>query len=48
MGPSGIDLRDSSAWQSIVETGYDAVDLHGNTGWASGDKGRIARVVVDD
>lgn len=48
VGPSGIDRWDSSAWQPIGETGYDAIDLHGNMGWASGDKGRIARVSIDD
>lgn len=48
VGPSGVDAWDGSTWTAVDAAGYDAIDLHGNTGWASGDKGRIARVSVDD
>ncbi len=48
VGPSGVDAWDSSAWKAVDAAGYDAIDLHGRLGWASGDKGRIARVSIDD
>jgi len=48
VGPSGFDAWDSSAWKAVVAAGYDAIDLHGTTGWASGDHGRIARVTIED
>ena len=31
----------------MSDTGYDAIDLAGNVGWASGDAGRIGRVEVN-
>ena len=46
VGPNGVDLLANGRWQSLSTTGYDAVDLAGNTGWASGDKGRIARIEI--
>lgn len=49
VGPGGVDAWDSSAWTPISDTaGYDAVDLHGDAGWASGEHGRIARVSFAD
>ena len=44
VGPNGVDLLANGRWQSLSSTGYDAVDLAGNVGWASGDQGRIARI----
>jgi photosystem II stability/assembly factor-like uncharacterized protein len=49
VGPSGVDALVDGRWQPLSETGYDAVDLAADgsgSGWASGDKGRIARVIV--
>lgn len=46
VGPTGTDLLVNGRWQALSETGYDAVDLAGNVGWASGDKGRIARIEI--
>lgn len=46
VGPSGVDGWNGEAWTLVSDTGYDAVDLAGNVGWASGDAGRIARVEV--
>lgn len=46
VGPSGVDVWDASAWKPVEGAGYDAIDLHGKTGWASGDKGRIARIAI--
>ena len=46
VGPNGVDLLANGRWQSLSTTGYDAVDLAGNTGWASGDQGRIARIEI--
>ena len=46
-GPSGTDLWDGKRWQSLGDVGFDAIDLHGNLGWLSGDGGRIARIVID-
>lgn len=48
VGPSGADSWDGSAWKLASDTGYDAVDLIGATGWASGDAGRIARIEITD
>lgn len=48
VGPSGVDAWDGAAWRAVSEAGYDSIDLAGGAGWASGDAGRIARVVVDD
>ncbi len=44
VGPGGVDAWNGQAWIRSSETGYDAIDLAGNAGWASGDAGRIARV----
>jgi photosystem II stability/assembly factor-like uncharacterized protein len=47
VGPSGVDALVDGRWQPLSDTGYDAVDLAADgSGWASGDKGRIARVTV--
>ena len=46
VGPSGVDVLIDGRWQPLSDTGYDAIDLAGNVGWASGDKGRIARIEV--
>lgn len=49
VGPSGVDVLVDGRWQPLSDTGYDAVDLAADgsgSGWASGDKGRIARVIV--
>ncbi|MGV8922609.1 MAG: WD40/YVTN/BNR-like repeat-containing protein [Thermomonas sp.] len=46
-GPSGTDLWDGMRWHALGDAGFDAIDLHGNIGWLSGDAGRIARIVVD-
>lgn len=47
-GPSGVDAWNAAAWKSVSDVGYDAIDLAGNVGWASGDAGRIARVEIGD
>jgi hypothetical protein len=42
-----VDALVDGRWQPLSDTGYDAVDLAADgSGWASGDKGRIARVTV--
>jgi photosystem II stability/assembly factor-like uncharacterized protein len=46
VGPSGVDAWSGEAWSPVSDTGYDAIDLAGTVGWASGDAGRIARVEV--
>jgi hypothetical protein len=46
VGPNGVDLLRQGRWEAIGDTGYDAVDLAGNVGWASGDQGRIAKVRI--
>ncbi len=46
-GPSGTDLWDGTRWHALGDAGFDAIDLHGNIGWLSGDGGRIARIVID-
>ena len=46
VGPSGTDLWDGTRWQALGDVGFDAIDLHGNTGWLSGDAGRIARITI--
>lgn len=46
VGPSGVDAWNGKAWQAVSGTGYDAIDLAGETGWASGDAGRIARIEI--
>ena len=47
VGPSGVDAW-TSQWKPLSETGFDAVSLRGNTGWASGDAGRIARIIIGE
>ena len=46
-GPSGTDLWDGKRWHALGDVGFDAIDLHGNIGWLSGNAGRIARIVID-
>lgn len=48
VGPSGVDALVGGRWQAVSDTGYDAVDFapDGSGGWASGDKGRIARITL--
>lgn len=46
VGPSGVDAWNGEAWSPVSNTGYDAIDLAGNVGWASGDAGRLARVGI--
>ncbi|MEO6155711.1 MAG: hypothetical protein ABIP16_08290 [Thermomonas sp.] len=47
VGPSGTDLWDGTRWQALGDVGFDAIDLHGNVGWLSGDAGRIARIDIE-
>jgi hypothetical protein len=44
VGPAGADEWNGSIWLPLPGEGYDAIDLVGNVGWASGDAGRIARI----
>ena len=44
VGPDGVDLWNGRNWSAVSDTGYDAIDLAGTAGWATGDGGRIARV----
>lgn len=46
VGPSGVDAWKGTAWSSISKTGYDAIDLVGDSGWASGNEGRIGRIEI--
>ena len=46
VGPTGIDQTEGTAWTAVSDVGYDAVDVTGVVAWASGDKGRIARITV--
>ena len=46
-GPSGTDLWDGRRWHALGDVGFDAIDLHDNVGWVSGDAGRIARIAMD-
>ncbi|TAK40217.1 MAG: oxidoreductase [Lysobacteraceae bacterium] len=46
VGPNGVDLLRQGRWEALSDTGYDAVDLAGNVGWASGDQGRIGKVLI--
>lgn len=45
-GPSGTDWWDGTRWTSVSPLGFDAVDLVGNSGWVSGEGGRIARLEI--
>lgn len=47
VGPNGVDLLREGRWRALSATGYDAVDIAGGVGWASGDQGRIARIALD-
>lgn len=55
VGPTGMEALDAPParnggagtppqWRPLSKTGYDAIDRAGMTAWASGDKGRIARI----
>lgn len=44
-GPSGTDVWDGMRWRALGDVAFDAIDMHGNIGWLSGDAGRIARIV---
>lgn len=46
VGPTGIDQLVESRWTAVSDIGYDAVDLGGDVGWASGADGRIARIEI--
>jgi hypothetical protein len=46
VGPAGVDEWNGSVWLPLQAAGYDAIDLVGNIGWASGDAGRIARIEI--
>jgi photosystem II stability/assembly factor-like uncharacterized protein len=48
VGPSGVDAWNGRTWRTVSDTGYDAIDVSGTTGWASGDAGRIARIEIGD
>ncbi len=48
VGPSGVDSWNENAWKPVSDAGYDAIDLAGNTGWLSGDAGRIARIEISE
>ncbi|TWI00915.1 photosynthesis system II assembly factor YCF48-like protein [Luteimonas cucumeris] len=48
VGPAGVDSWNGKVWQALSDISYDAVDLSGNVGWASGDGGRIARIEVSE
>lgn len=48
VGPSGVDAWDGIAWKPVSTDGYDAIDIAGGIGWASGDDGRIARIEIVD
>ncbi|MGQ4660008.1 hypothetical protein [Lysobacter sp. F6437] len=43
-GPSGTDWWNGEAWTALSSLGFDAVAIVGDTGWASGEGGRIARI----
>ena len=46
VGPTGVDHFDGRRWSALSDIGYDAVDMEPTEtiAWASGDKGRIARI----
>lgn len=46
VGPSGVDAWDGEGWEPVSVNGYDAIDISGNVGWASGGDGRIARIEI--
>ena len=45
-GPSGTDWWDGTRWTPVSPLGFDAVDVVGSSGWASGENGRIARIEI--
>jgi photosystem II stability/assembly factor-like uncharacterized protein len=51
-GPSGIDWSsdDGRTWKPVPGAGFDTLSLlpNGKSGWAAGDRGRIARMVIRD
>ena len=46
VGPTGVDLLVDAHWTAVSDTGYDAIDLAGDVGWASGADGRVARIEI--
>ncbi|MEO6365359.1 MAG: hypothetical protein ABIO38_04815 [Luteimonas sp.] len=48
VGPTGVDLWNTVQWATLSGVGYDAIDLAGTVGWASGDAGRIARIEIKE
>lgn len=51
VGPTGVDttpqpIKKIEPWQAVSDIGYDAIDLAGDTGWVSGDAGRMARIEI--
>ncbi|MDN5780856.1 MAG: hypothetical protein L0H23_02350 [Luteimonas sp.] len=48
VGPTGVDAWNGLEWRSLSTTGYDAIDITGHIGWATGDDGRIARIEIDE
>jgi hypothetical protein len=53
VGPTGVDLiadpidaTSNTRWSAVSDTGYDTIDVGGKVAWASGDKGRIARITL--
>jgi photosystem II stability/assembly factor-like uncharacterized protein len=48
VGPAGTDAWNGTDWVPITDVGYDAIDLAGSSGWASGADGRVGRVVLPD
>jgi photosystem II stability/assembly factor-like uncharacterized protein len=52
VGPSGADWssEDGRHWEAIAGQGFDSLSLapDGHTGWAAGQGGRIAKVIIPD
>ncbi|UHQ21024.1 hypothetical protein LVB87_07815 [Lysobacter sp. KIS68-7] len=51
VGPTGVDALEPAPnarakWRPLSDTGYDAIDIADGVAWASGDKGRIARITA--
>jgi hypothetical protein len=44
VGPNGVDGWNGKTWSALSDIGFDAIDLAGANGWATGDGGRIARI----
>jgi hypothetical protein len=51
-GPSGVDLSadDGRTWTSAADSGFDTLSFAraGMGGWAAGDQGRLARLIIRD